>query len=162
MTATGPQRPDVVDVVALGESMVTFLPTRPGPPRRRAVLRPGHRRRRVQRGVRAGRAPGTPRAGSAGSAPTASATTSSRRSARTASTSPPYDATRRRPTGVYFRTAGDRATDAHEVAYYRAGSAASAMSADTWTSTPLRAGRVLHLTGITAALSADCLACCAN
>src|SRR5690606_5314713 len=33
-----------------------------------------------------------------------------------------------RPTGVYFRTAGERGTDAHEVAYYRAGSAASAMS----------------------------------
>ncbi|WP_343243461.1 sugar kinase, partial [Streptomyces sp. SID8499] len=70
------------------------------------------------------------------------------------------DAVRRdpdRPTGVYFRTAGDRATDAHEVAYYRAGSAASAMSARTVDTTALRACRVLHLSGITAALSGDCL-----
>ncbi|MFJ3666070.1 sugar kinase [Streptomyces sp. NPDC090106] len=59
-----------------------------------------------------------------------------------------------RPTGVYFRTAGERGTDAHEVAYYRAGSAASAMSAED-----VRVGacRVLHLSGITAALSASCL-----
>ncbi|MFF4017446.1 sugar kinase [Streptomyces sp. NPDC001843] len=63
-----------------------------------------------------------------------------------------------RPTGVYFRTAGDRGTDAHEVAYYRAGSAASAMSADTVDLTAARAGRVLHLTGITPALSPECLA----
>ncbi|WP_240982512.1 sugar kinase, partial [Streptomyces sp. S3(2020)] len=59
-----------------------------------------------------------------------------------------------RPTGVYFRTAGDRGTDAHEVAYYRAGSAASAMStADV----DLGTSRVLHLSGITAALSDSCL-----
>ncbi|WP_405592909.1 sugar kinase [Streptomyces sp. NBC_01190] len=69
----------------------------------------------------------------------------------------------RRPTGVYFRTAGERATsvgDTHpakaEVVYYRGGSAASALSPalvrrrDAWS------GRVLHLTGITAALSATC------
>nr|WP_095936380.1 sugar kinase [Streptomyces sp. Tue6028] len=62
-----------------------------------------------------------------------------------------------RPTGIYFRTAGDRATDAHEVAYYRAGSAASAMAADTLDLDAVRAGRVLHLSGITAALSEDCL-----
>ncbi|WP_229858316.1 sugar kinase [Streptomyces poonensis] len=62
-----------------------------------------------------------------------------------------------RPTGVYFRTAGDRATDAHEVAYYRAGSAASAMSVGSVDLEAARAGRVLHLTGITAALSAECL-----
>ncbi|MFG2786992.1 sugar kinase [Streptomyces sp. NPDC048419] len=62
-----------------------------------------------------------------------------------------------RPTGIYFRTAGDRATDAHEVAYYRAGSAASAMSAGNTDLAAVRAGRVLHLSGITAALSADCL-----
>ncbi|MFD7690860.1 sugar kinase [Streptomyces sp. NPDC059781] len=62
-----------------------------------------------------------------------------------------------RPTGVYFRTAGDRATDAHEVAYYRAGSAASAMTAADLDLEAVRAGRVLHLSGITPALSADCL-----
>ncbi|MFF0010314.1 sugar kinase [Streptomyces sp. NPDC005374] len=62
-----------------------------------------------------------------------------------------------RPTGVYFRTAGDRATDAHEVAYYRAGSAASAMSVENVDLSAVRAGRVLHLSGITAALSDACL-----
>ncbi|MGW2178911.1 sugar kinase [Streptomyces sp. NPDC001732] len=63
-----------------------------------------------------------------------------------------------RPTGIYFRTATDRAADVHEVAYYRAGSAASAMSPDNAPYEALFAGRVLHLSGITAALSADCLA----
>ncbi|MCK7627431.1 sugar kinase [Streptomyces sp. RS10V-4] len=62
-----------------------------------------------------------------------------------------------RPTGIYFRTAGDRATAAHEVAYYRAGSAASAMAPGTVDLAALRTGRVLHLSGITAALSEDCL-----
>ncbi|MFE6663350.1 sugar kinase [Streptomyces sp. NPDC057697] len=62
-----------------------------------------------------------------------------------------------RPTGIYFRTATDRATDVHEVAYYRAGSAASAMSPHTVPYASLPSTRVLHLSGITAALSADCL-----
>ncbi|NUS24140.1 MAG: sugar kinase, partial [Streptomyces sp.] len=59
-----------------------------------------------------------------------------------------------RPTGVYFRTAGERGTAAHEVAYYRAGSAASAMTVGN---VEVGAGRVLHLSGITAALSDGCL-----
>ncbi|MFI1222577.1 MULTISPECIES: sugar kinase [unclassified Streptomyces] len=63
-----------------------------------------------------------------------------------------------RPTGIYFRTATDRGTDTHEVAYYRAGSAASAMSPSNMPYEELLAGRILHLSGITAALSADCLA----
>lgn len=63
-----------------------------------------------------------------------------------------------RPTGIYFRTATDRSTTAHEVAYYRAGSAASAMSPETMDRADLFSGRVLHLSGITAALSDDCLA----
>lgn len=63
-----------------------------------------------------------------------------------------------RPTGIYFRTAGDRASDAHEVAYYRAGSAASAMTVDNMDLDAIRSARVLHLSGITAALSDDCLA----
>ncbi|MEU0135405.1 sugar kinase [Streptomyces sp. NPDC006296] len=63
-----------------------------------------------------------------------------------------------RPTGIYFRTATDRATDAHEVAYYRAGSAASAMSPHNVPYEDLLSARILHLSGITAALSADCLA----
>ncbi|WP_399494761.1 sugar kinase [Streptomyces sp. P9(2023)] len=63
-----------------------------------------------------------------------------------------------RPTGIYFRTATDRATAAHEVAYYRAGSAASAMSPVTVAWSAVGDGRVLHVSGITAALSDDCLA----
>ncbi|MFJ4581711.1 sugar kinase [Streptomyces echinatus] len=62
-----------------------------------------------------------------------------------------------RPTGIYFRTAADRDTDAHEVAYYRAGSAASAMSVADVDLAAARSGRVLHLSGITAALSGTCL-----
>ncbi|MFD3650028.1 sugar kinase [Streptomyces cyaneofuscatus] len=62
-----------------------------------------------------------------------------------------------RPTGIYFRTATDRGVGAHEVAYYRAGSAASAMSPANVPYEEVLAGRVLHLSGITAALSADCL-----
>ncbi|MFI6049211.1 sugar kinase [Streptomyces violascens] len=63
-----------------------------------------------------------------------------------------------RPTGIYFRTADDRAADGHEVLYYRAGSAASAMSPATVPYRDLRGARILHLSGITAALSGDCLA----
>lgn len=63
-----------------------------------------------------------------------------------------------RPTGIYFRTATDRATDVHEVAYYRAGSAASTMSPRNIPYETLPGARVLHLSGITAALSGDCLA----
>ncbi|MFD0146066.1 MULTISPECIES: sugar kinase [unclassified Streptomyces] len=62
-----------------------------------------------------------------------------------------------RPTGIYFRTATDRATAGHEVAYYRTGSAASAMSPATVPYDSVGDGRVLHLSGITAALSPDCL-----
>ncbi|MFJ6936901.1 sugar kinase [Streptomyces sp. NPDC101132] len=60
-----------------------------------------------------------------------------------------------RPTGIYFRTAADRAAGADGVAYYRAGSAASAMAPGCF-DPALLAARVLHLTGITAALSASC------
>ncbi|MFE7135784.1 sugar kinase [Streptomyces sp. NPDC057638] len=61
-----------------------------------------------------------------------------------------------RPTGIYFRTATDRATDAHEVVYYRRGSAASAMSPGTMAYEEVTATRILHVSGITAALSDDC------
>ncbi|MGW4052526.1 sugar kinase [Streptomyces sp. NPDC004779] len=61
-----------------------------------------------------------------------------------------------RPTGVYFRTDADRATDAHEVVYYRAGSAASAMDPASVPYDTVADGRILHLTGITAALSPGC------
>ncbi|RLU80897.1 carbohydrate kinase [Streptomyces griseocarneus] len=69
-----------------------------------------------------------------------------------------------RPTGVYFRTAGERAAGpapvggpTAEVAYYRAGSAASAMSPVTVPPGSLGPARVLHLTGITPVLSPGCL-----
>ncbi|WP_235487995.1 sugar kinase [Streptomyces roseoverticillatus] len=73
-----------------------------------------------------------------------------------------------RPTGVYFRTAGERSVGLpdppgasgppfSEVLYYRAGSAASAMSPELVPRATAWSGRVLHLTGITAALSAGCL-----
>ncbi|WP_425265198.1 sugar kinase, partial [Streptomyces regalis] len=158
MTATGPCNAlDVVDVVALGESMVTFLPSRPGrladvPSFERGIggaesnvacvlAAAGHAVRWVGRVGADGFGDHLVEAiGGHGV---------------------DVSAVRRdpvRPTGVYFRTAGDRGTDAHEVAYYRAGSAASAMSVANMDLEAVRAGRVLHLSGITAALSGDCLA----
>ncbi|GHB69044.1 carbohydrate kinase [Streptomyces viridiviolaceus] len=158
MTADGPRTtaPDVVDVVALGESMVTFLPSRPGrladvPSFGRAIggaesnvacvlAAAGHSTRWVSRVGADGFGDHLVEAVGAYGVD--------------------VSAVRRdpaRPTGVYFRTAGDRATDAHEVAYYRAGSAASAMTARNLDLDAVRAGRILHLSGITPALSADCL-----
>ncbi|MFE4021979.1 sugar kinase [Streptomyces sp. NPDC059101] len=148
--------PDV-DVVCLGESMVTFLPTAPGPLAdvpafERAIggaesnvacalARAGHPTRWISRVGADGFGDHLVR--------------------EIAGYGVDTRAVRRdpaRPTGIYFRTAGDRATDTHEVAYYRAGSAASAMAPATMDPAALRTGRVLHLSGITAALSADCLA----
>ncbi|MGW0285865.1 sugar kinase [Streptomyces sp. NPDC003236] len=147
---------NVVDVVTLGESMVTFLPTRPGrladvPSFERGIggaesntacvlAALGHSTRWVSR------------VGADGFG--------SHLVERIAGYGVDVGAVRTdpaRPTGVYFRTAADRATAAHEVAYYRAGSAASAMSVTNTDLTAARAGRVLHLSGITAALSAECL-----
>ncbi|MGQ4444094.1 sugar kinase [Streptomyces violaceoruber] len=158
MTVDGPRStaPDVVDVVALGESMVTFLPSRPG---------------------RLADVPSFDRAIGGAESNVACVLAAAGHSARWAGRvgadgfgdhlveaigayGVDVSAVRRdpaRPTGVYFRTAGDRATDAHEVAYYRAGSAASAMSVDTMDLDAIRSGRVLHLSGITPALSAGCL-----
>lgn len=148
--------PGAVDVVALGESMVTFLPTRPGrladvPSFERTIggaesnvacvlAAAGHTTRWVGRVGADGFGDHLVRAIGAYGVD--------------------VSAVRRdpgRPTGVYFRTAGDRAGDDHEVAYYRAGSAASAMTAANVGLDAVRAGRVLHLSGITAALSAGCL-----
>ncbi|MET7366688.1 sugar kinase [Streptomyces sp. NPDC005566] len=145
------------DVVCLGESMVTFLPSRPGrladvPTFGRgiggaesnvacALAAAGHRTRWVSR------------VGADGFG--------DHLVAAVAGYGVDTSAVRRdpdRPTGIYFRTATDRATDTHEVAYYRAGSAASAMSPHNVPYEDLLAGRILHLSGITAALSADCLA----
>ncbi|WP_306189592.1 MULTISPECIES: sugar kinase [unclassified Streptomyces] len=158
MTVTGPcNSPGVVDVVALGESMVTFLPTRPGrladvPSFERAIggaesnvactlAAAGHSVRWVGR------------VGADGFGDHLVETIGSYGVDVSAVRRDPA-----RPTGIYFRTAGDRATDAHEVAYYRAGSAASAMAVGNVDTAALGACRVLHLSGITAALSDDCLA----
>lgn len=146
-----------VDVVALGESMVTFLPSRSGrladvPSFDRgiggaesnvacALAAAGHRTRWVSR------------VGADGFGDHL-VETIARYGVDTGSVGrDPH-----RPTGIYFRTADDRDTDAHEVLYYRAGSAASAMAPRSVDREALDAGRILHLSGITAALSADCLA----
>ncbi|MEW1888817.1 sugar kinase [Streptomyces sp. NBC_00523] len=145
------------DVVCLGESMVTFLPSRPGrladvPSFDRgiggaesnvacALAAAGHRAAWVSRVGADGFGDHLVEAVAAYGVDTSLV----RRDPA-------------RPTGIYFRTATDRDTDVHEVAYYRAGSAASAMSPSTVPCDGLPAGRILHLSGITAALSADCLA----
>ncbi|GAB2724388.1 sugar kinase [Streptomyces bullii] len=162
MTTTGPRDvpgvpdvPGVVDVVALGESMVTFLPGRPGrladvPSFERGIggaesnvacvlAAAGHTTRWVSRVGADGFGDHLVEAIGAYGVDVSYV----RRDPA-------------RPTGIYFRTAGDRATDAHEVAYYRTGSAASAMAVENTDLTAVRAGRVLHLSGITAALSDDC------
>ncbi|MBV7699947.1 sugar kinase [Streptomyces sp. TRM70350] len=158
MTATALRTaPDVVDVVALGESMVTFLPSRPGrladvPSFERGIggaesnvacvlAAAGHSVRWVSRVGADGFGDHLVEAIGAYGVDVSSV----RRDPA-------------RPTGVYFRTAGDRAGDGHEVAYYRAGSAASAMGVGNVEMGAARAARVLHLSGITAALSEDCLA----
>ncbi|MEW2085432.1 sugar kinase [Streptomyces sp. NPDC005283] len=173
MTATVPGS---VDAVCLGESMVTFLPTRPG---------------------RLAAVPSFVRGIGGAESNVACALAASGHSAKwvgrvgadgfgehlvaaIASYGVDTSAVQRdahRPTGIYFRTAGERATgsqsgsqpvprpgsrreerDHAEVLYYRAGSAASAMSPATMPYDDLWSGRILHLSGITAALSANCLA----
>ncbi|EPH40607.1 sugar kinase [Streptomyces aurantiacus] len=145
------------DVVALGESMVTFLPSRPGrladvPSFERgiggaesnvacALAAAGHRTRWVSR------------VGADGFGDHLVEAIGRYGVDTSAVGRDPH-----RPTGIYFRTADDRETDAHEVVYYRAGSAASAMSPATMPPDALWSGRLLHLSGITPALSADCLA----
>ncbi|BAU85738.1 2-dehydro-3-deoxygluconate kinase [Streptomyces laurentii] len=151
MTGTPPP-----DVVCLGESMVTFLPTRPGrladvPSFDRgiggaesnvacALAALGHRARWVGRVGRDGFGDHLTEAIGAYGVDVSAVVRDPGR-----------------PTGVYFRTATDRAGAAHEVAYYRAGSAASAMGPANVPYDSVTDGRILHLTGITPALSASCL-----
>ncbi|GGO27266.1 carbohydrate kinase [Micromonospora parathelypteridis] len=59
------------------------------------------------------------------------------------------------PTGMYVKDPGPEGTAVH---YYRAGSAASRMDVDTLAAPGLAGARVLHLSGITPALSASCRA----
>ncbi|WTL17921.1 sugar kinase [Streptomyces sp. NBC_01506] len=154
----GPEATEATEVVCLGESMVTFLPSRPGrladvPSFARtiggaesnvacALAAAGHPVKWISRVGSDGFGDHLVEAIGAYGVDTSAV----RRDADG------------RPTGVYFRTATDRSTTAHEVAYYRAGSAASAMSPRTMDRADLWSGRVLHLSGITAALSDDCLA----
>jgi 2-dehydro-3-deoxygluconokinase len=56
------------------------------------------------------------------------------------------------PTGVYFKDPG------HGVLYYRRGSAAARMSSASVAGVPLEDAEVVHLSGITPALSASCAA----
>lgn len=53
-------------------------------------------------------------------------------------------------TGVYFKDPG------HGVHYYRAGSAASRMTADSVADVPLEQAEIVHVSGITPALSSTC------
>ncbi|MFC5924411.1 sugar kinase [Micromonospora vulcania] len=59
------------------------------------------------------------------------------------------------PTGLYVKDPGPDATAVH---YYRAGSAASRLEAGVLADPRLAGARVLHLSGITPALSASCRA----
>ncbi|MDJ1134585.1 sugar kinase [Streptomyces iconiensis] len=169
--------PDI-DVVCLGESMVTFLPSRSGPLAdvpsfdrsiggaesnvACTLARAGHRARWVSRVGADGFGDHLVRTIAAHGVDTAA-----------------VERDPHRPTGIYFRTDGERAVGAaadepgqqrnnpvraqaerplSEVLYYRAGSAASAMSPTNVALEALASGQVLHLTGITAALSDDCRA----
>jgi 2-dehydro-3-deoxygluconokinase len=60
-----------------------------------------------------------------------------------------------RPTGLLFKDPGP---DGTRVTYYRRGSAASAMGPDLLNSEALRTATVWHFSGVTPALSPDCLA----
>jgi 2-dehydro-3-deoxygluconokinase len=155
--------PGPVDIVCLGESMVTFVPTAPGrladvPSFVRGI---GGAESNVACGLAASghRAKWVGRVGADGFGEHLVAAIASYGVDTSAVQRDPN-----RPTGIYFRTAGERATgtageepDRAEVVYYRAGSAASAMSPSTMRYEDLWSGRILHLSGITAALSADCL-----
>lgn len=211
VTPTGPAHPEAaVDVVTLGESMVTFLPSRPGrladvPSFDRGI---GGAESNVACGLAAAghSVKWVSRVGADGFG----RHLVERIAAHGVDTSAVrFDPSR--PTGIYFRTAGERALTAEagpargvggaipargvdgakgargadgvrgsgnlhepdaagasdegadggpaaEVVYYRTGSAASAMSPANMPGQEIRSGRVLHLSGITAALSDDCLA----
>ncbi|WP_329218603.1 sugar kinase [Streptomyces microflavus] len=151
------QAATTTDVVCLGESMVTFLPSQPGrladvPSFGRGI---GGAESNVACALAAAghRAAWVGRVGADGFGDHLVETI--------AGYGVDTSAVRRdpdRPTGIYFRTATDRGAGAHEVAYYRAGSAASTMSPSNVPYGEVFAGRILHLSGITAALSGDCLA----
>ncbi|MDJ0465145.1 sugar kinase [Streptomyces sp. H27-C3] len=189
-----------VDVVCLGESMVTFLPSRPGrladvPSFVRGI---GGAESNVACGLAASghSSKWLGRVGADGFGDHLVAAIAAYGVDTTGVQRDPL-----RPTGIYFRTAGERPTGVapaqpgspagpasatpdpveeplvegapveeplaegppveepvSEVVYYRAGSAASAMAPGSMPYRYLWSGRILHLSGITAALSPDCLA----
>jgi 2-dehydro-3-deoxygluconokinase len=57
------------------------------------------------------------------------------------------------PTGVYFKDPSSAGTNVH---YYRAGSAAARMSSEWAAKLPIGSARIVHVSGITPALSASC------
>ncbi|WSU42110.1 sugar kinase [Streptomyces sp. NBC_01089] len=146
-----------VDVVCLGESMVTFLPSRPGrladvPSFDRGI---GGAESNVACALAAAGHPARwiSRVGADGFGDHLTGTVAAYGVDTSAVQRDPH-----RPTGIYFRTADDRDAAHHEVLYYRAGSAASAMAPGVLDRAALWSGQVLHLSGITAALSPGCLA----
>ncbi|MBD3010986.1 sugar kinase [Streptomyces sp. 5-10] len=165
---------DTVDVVCLGESMVTFVPSRPG----RLADVPSFAR--GIGGAESNVACGLARAGHSARWISRVGTDGFgehlvREIAATGVDTAYVQRDPRRPTGIYFRTAGERAVGSEmvdvdgdggvaaseplaEVVYYRAGSAAAAMSPALIPRERAWSGRVLHLTGITPALSGDCRA----
>ncbi|GAB2589617.1 sugar kinase [Streptomyces capparidis] len=146
--------PAAVDAVCLGESMVTFLPDRPGPLAdvptfHRGIggaesnvacclARLGHSARWLSR-------VGADGFGDHLLAEIAAAGVDTAHVARDPE----------RPTGVYFK---ERLPGRTAVAYYRTGSAAAAMSPALVPRALAWSGRILHLSGITVALSASCRA----
>jgi 2-dehydro-3-deoxygluconokinase len=58
-----------------------------------------------------------------------------------------------KPTGVFFKDPGPDGTKVH---YYRGGSAAAGMGRWAWSMPQLRGARVVHLSGVTPALSDSC------
>jgi 2-dehydro-3-deoxygluconokinase len=149
---TGPAAPARVDAICLGESMVTFHPDRPGPLAdvptfHRGIggaesnvacclARCGHSVRWISR------------LGADGFGDHLLAAIAGAGVDVSAVQRDPH-----RPTGVYFK---EHLPGGTGVAYYRAGSAASAMSPASIGRRQAWSGRLLHLTGITAALSGPC------
>ncbi|EFL23572.1 2-keto-3-deoxygluconate kinase [Streptomyces himastatinicus ATCC 53653] len=158
-----------VDVVCLGESMVTFVPSRPGrlaevPAFARGI---GGAESNVACGL-AGAGHGVRWISRVGTDGFGDHLLTEIAAAGVDVSGVQRDP--RRPTGIYFRTAGERAVESEpsaeddgeqplaEVLYYRAGSAAAAMSPALMPHEQTWSGRILHVTGITPALSPECLA----
>ncbi|GAA3064638.1 2-dehydro-3-deoxygluconokinase [Actinokineospora globicatena] len=143
-----------VEVVCLGESMAVFVPAEPGPADRvtswtRTV---GGAESNVARtlagfGVRAAWV------SAVGADPFGRAVLAAVSAAGVDVTGVAVDPTR--PTGLYIKESDAAGSP---VRYYRRGSAASAMGPDALDRVDLAGARLVHVSGITAALSPTCLA----